>query len=190
MTAALTLLQHPRRWWTFTAVVLSIGALWTAASRELTAGDADRLPNPQQGFPAPGFELETLTGETTSLADYRGQVVIVNLWASWCGPCRAEMPALERVYTDLKAEGLVVLGVNSTAQDTEADARSFTSEYALTFPILLDRDDIVSQTYRLRSLPSTFIVDRHGVIDAVLIGGPLSEAVLRSKVEDLLAEAP
>ncbi len=171
-------------------MVLAIGALWTMASRQVTAGDANRLPNPQQGFPAPGFELEALSGETTRLADYRGQVVIVNLWASWCGPCRAEMPALERVYTDLQAQGLVVLGVNSTAQDSEADARSFAAEHALTFPILLDRDDVVSQTYRLRSLPSTFIVDRQGVIDAVLIGGPLSEAVLRSKVEDLLAEAP
>ncbi|HRE28375.1 MAG TPA: TlpA disulfide reductase family protein, partial [Anaerolineales bacterium] len=119
-----------------------------------------------------------------------GQVVIVNLWASWCGPCRAEMPALQSVYESLSAEGLVVLAVNSTAQDTEEAARAFVTEHALTFPVLLDREDSVSQAYRLRSLPSTFIVDRQGVIDSVLIGGPLAEAVLRSKVADLLAEAP
>mgnify|MGYP000868810081 CR=1 FL=1 len=72
----------------------------------------------------------------------------------------------------------------------EAIARAFVAEHGLTFPVLLDRADSVSQAYRLRSLPSTFIVDRQGVIDSVLIGGPLAEAVLRSKVADLLAEAP
>ena len=185
-----SLLRDPRRWWTFTVVTLLVGALWTSASREVAAGDVARMPSPHAGFPAPDFALEDLSGETVSLADYRGQVVIVNLWASWCGPCRAEMPALQSVYESLSAEGLVVLAVNSTAQDTEEAARAFVTEHALTFPVLLDRADSVSQAYRLRSLPSTFIVDRQGVIDSVLIGGPLAEAVLRSKVADLLAEAP
>lgn len=185
-----SLLLDPRRWWPFTAIVLLVGGLWTLGSRVATTDEAPRQANPHEGFPAPDFALENLSGETVALADYRGQVVIVNLWASWCGPCRAEMPALQNVYDDLAADGLVVLGVNSTAQDSEAAARSFVAENALTFPILLDRADDVSQTYRLRSLPSTFIVDRSGLIRAVLIGGPLSEAVLRSKIEDLLADAP
>jgi peroxiredoxin len=100
------------------------------------------------------------------------------------------MPALQNMHDALHDDGLVVLGVNSTVQDEEGAARAFVAEYALTFPVLFDREGVVSDLYRLRSLPSTFIVDRDGVISEVLIGGPLSEAVLRSKVEGLLAEAP
>ena len=172
------------------AIVLGLGTLWTYASRVVDAGEVAQVPNPHEGFPAPDFALENLAGETVRLSDLRGQVVVVNLWASWCGPCRAEMPALQRLHETLHADGLVVLGVNSTAQDVEADARGFVTDVGVTFPILLDRADDVSQTYRLRALPSTFIVDRHGAIASVMIGGPLSEAVLRSKVESLLAEAP
>ncbi len=180
--------RDPKRWWALTVVVVAVGLWWTAASRVVGADDAAQVPNPHAGFPAPAFELATLDGDVAGLEDYRGKVVIVNLWASWCGPCKAEMPALQKVSEALADDGLVVLGVNSTVQDNETDARAFVAEHALTFPILLDRDGAVGDVYRLRSLPTTFIVDRSGVINEVLIGGPLSEAVLRSKVEALLAK--
>lgn len=186
----MSLLREPKRWWAFTATVIALGLWWTAASRVVGADDAAQVPNPHAGFPAPAFELETLNGDVARLEDYRGKVVIVNLWASWCGPCQAEMPALQKISDALADEGLVVLGVNSTVQDSEADARAFVAERGLTFPILLDRDGTVADTYRLRSLPTTFVVDQEGVINEVLIGGPLSEAVLRSKVEALLANQP
>ena len=140
---------------------------------------------------APAFRAQALDGGVVEFNPQALQKpVVLVFWASWCGPCRAEMPALQRLHETLHADGLVVLGVNSTAQDVEADARGFVTDVGVTFPILLDRADDVSQTYRLRALPSTFIVDRHGAIASVMIGGPLSEAVLRSKVESLLAEAP
>ena len=87
-----------------------------------------------------------------------------------------------------RAHSLAVLAIHSTVQDSEDHARAFVQELGLTFPIVLDRDGAVSRTYRLRALPSTFIVDRKGMIRDIVFGGPLSEATLQSKIEPLLAE--
>lgn len=186
------LLHNPRRWWAFTLTILLLGLGWTWYSRvPPSVASAGQIPSPREGFPAPDFSLKTLeNGETVSLADYRGRVVIVNLWASWCGPCRAEMPALQMVYAAQQARGLEVLAINSTVQDSEAAAGAFVQEFHLTFPVLLDQTGEVGQRYRLLSLPSTFFIDRKGVIRSVIFGGPMAEAVLLSKVEDLLMEAP
>lgn len=188
---ALNLLQDPRRWWTFTIAILLLGAVWTWVSRvPASAAGAGRISSPREGFPAPDFTLEDLSGASVTLSDYRGQVVIVNLWASWCGPCRAEMPEIQKVYSANRERGLVVLAVNSTVQDNEADARAFVQELGLTFPVLLDREGAVSRRYLLRALPSTFFIDRTGVIRAVIVGGPMSRATLQTKVEGLLSESP
>ena len=125
-----------------------------------------------------------------TLSAQQGKVVIVNLWASWCGPCRAEMPAIQKLYEANKDRGLEVLAVNSTFQDTETDARAFIQNLNLTLPVLLDKDGAVSRRYLLRALPSTFIIDRQGLIRAVLVGGPVSKAVLQTKIESLLSETP
>jgi thiol-disulfide isomerase/thioredoxin len=169
------------------AVLLVAGAAWTWATRAPEAAGG-RIPSPREGFPAPDFALETPGGEPVRLADLRGRVVVVNLWASWCAPCRAEMPALEALYAANRERGLVVVGLNSTYQDDEAAALRFAADLGLTFPIVLDRDGAVSGRYRLRALPSTFFVDRAGVIRSVVIGGPMSPAVLESQVEALLRE--
>jgi peroxiredoxin len=155
-----------------------------------SAAGAGQIASPRAGFPAPDFTLPTPGGETLRLADLRGQVVIVNLWASWCLPCRAEMPALEAVYARQQARGLTVLAVNSTFQDQAEAAVKFAAEMGVTFPMLLDTDGAVSRRYLLRALPTTFFIDRRGVIRSVIIGGPMSPATLESQVELLLAEAP
>ncbi|HAV77811.1 MAG TPA: TlpA family protein disulfide reductase [Anaerolineae bacterium] len=144
------------------------------------------MPAPQQGFLAPDFELQSTTGETIKLSDLRGQAVLINLWATWCPPCRAEMPAIEKVYKEYKDDGLVVLAVNMTYQDAQSDIAPFVGEYELTFPILLDRSGSVGTAYQLRSLPSSFFVDRNGIINEVVIGGPMAEALLRTRVEEIL----
>jgi peroxiredoxin len=100
------------------------------------------------------------------------------------------MPALQSVYDAEKSRGLVVLGVNSTIQDSEENARNFAREMNVSFPLVLDRDGAVTSRYRVQALPTTFILDRRGVIPSIVIGGPLSEATLRSKIGALLAEAP
>mgnify|MGYP001595066500 FL=1 len=186
-----SLLTDSRRWWVFALVVLAVAGAWTWFSRAPeSVASAGRIASPREGFPAPDFTLDTLGGESVSLSSYRGSVVIVNLWASWCIPCRAEMPTLQKLYEANRERGLAVLAVNSTVQDTEQDARSFAEETGVTFTVLLDRDGSASRRYLLRALPSTFAVDRNGIIQFVIVGGPVSEAVLQSKIEPLLSEAP
>jgi peroxiredoxin len=100
------------------------------------------------------------------------------------------MPSFERVYNDYKNQGFVILAVNATNQDTLSNARDFVNQNQLTFPILLDNDGKVSQLYQLRSLPTSFFVDKNGVIRDVIVGGPMSEALLRIRVQNLLEEKP
>jgi len=168
--------------------VLVLAAAWIMLSR--VAGTAPQSsvapPSPRTGFSAPDFTLETLDGTQLTLSDLRGQPVLLNLWTSWCLPCRVEMPAIERVFQRHRSDGLVVVGVNVTSQDSEAAARAFAEKLGLTFTIVLDRDGLVSDRYELMGLPSTFFIDRQGVVRAVIIGGPMSEAVMLSNIEDLL----
>src|SRR4030067_943063 len=129
------MLKDNRRWTALMLIVLAFGAAWTFASRaRVFASPA----SPRQGFAAPDFTLDLLGGGEVTLSDLRGKPVVVNLWASWCLPCRAEMPAIERVYRDYQDLGLVVLGVNTTNQDSEADAAAFVRQNGLTLPIPLD----------------------------------------------------
>jgi len=168
-------------------VILVLGLAWIYVSADKTGtSTAGKIPAPQQGFLAPDFELKTTDGETVKLSDLRGQAVLVNLWATWCPPCRAEMPAIEKVYNDYKDEGFIVLAVNMTYQDTFANIAPFIDEYGLTFPILLDETSQVGTAYQLRSLPSSFFIDREGIISEVVIGGPMAEALLRTRVEEIL----
>jgi peroxiredoxin len=179
-----------RYWWPFVLLLIVSAVAWTWASRVPDAAYAERMPSPREGFPAPDFNLQTLTGDQIQLSALQGKVVIVSLWASWCVPCRAEMPALQKIYLANHERGLEILAVNSTVQDSVADAQKFVDNLGLTFPVGLDIDGSVSRRYLLQALPSTFIVDQRGVIQSVLIGGPVSEAVLQSKVDALLEAAP
>ncbi len=190
MQRTILFVQDRNRWTAFTTLVILLGVAWTAASRipetEISRSD---VASPQVGFLAPDFDLDTLDDTAVSLSALRGRVVVVNLWASWCPPCRAEMPALQAVYEEFAAQGLVVLGVNMTYQDSAVEASSFAAELGLSFPIAFDYSGEVARSYGMRALPSTYFVDSRGVIQQVIIGGPLNEAVLRSIVTDLLEEA-
>jgi peroxiredoxin len=190
MERLLALLRDPRRWSALTVVVALLGLLWIWQSAvPVAATTGGRVPSPREGFPAPDFTLATLDGGEMTLSTLRGQVVVINLWTSWCPPCREEMPAIEQVYGQYKGQGLEVLAVNSTFQDDEQAAAEFVQELGLTFPILLDRDGAVSRRYRLQALPTTFFVDRRGTIRHVVPGGPMRPAFIESKILDLLAEA-
>jgi cytochrome c biogenesis protein CcmG, thiol:disulfide interchange protein DsbE len=172
-------------------IILGVGALWvwvsTAPPGSTTAGE---IPAPKESFLAPDFELATLNGETIRLNELRGQPVLINIWASWCAPCRAEMPAMQRVFEAYGDQGFTILAVNATNQDSPNQAADFVQQHQLTFPILMDISGQVSQAYQVHSLPTSFFVDSQGIIQEIVIGGPMSEALLRTRVENLLKEAP
>lgn len=171
------------------ALVLIAGAAWIWVS-QATPGDttAGKIPLPRQGFLAPDFSLQTADGQSIRLSDLRGRPVLVNLWTSWCPPCRQEMPAMQQAYADFHDQGFEILAVNATNQDSLPDAQQFAADLSLTFPILLDTQGEVSQLYQLRSLPTSFFIDREGVIREVVIGGPMSEALLRIRIQEMLEE--
>jgi len=138
---------------------------------------------------APDFSLQDAAGATVRLSDLRGKPVLINLWASWCPPCKAEMPAMQAVHQQYVSQGFIVLAINTTYQDDPAGALEFVTSRALTFPVLFDLDGEVSRKYQVRSMPTSFFVDHNGMIQRVVIGGPMSEALLRAEAERLLNEA-
>lgn len=191
MERLLEMMGDRKRWAILMGAVFIIGAAWIWRSAvPASATQSGEISSPREGFAAPDFSLELMRGGEVTLSDLRGKVVIVNLWASWCPPCRAEMPALQRLYEDNHERGLEILAVNTTFQDSAGTAQAFVDELGLTFPVPLDRSGEVSRLYQLRALPSTFFIDRHGVIRQVVLGGPMSEATLQVAVEILLEEAP
>ena len=115
------------------------------------------------------FELEDIDGNAHRLSDYRGKVLIINFWATWCPPCREEMPSMERAWETLKEEGILMLAVN-VGEDEDTIFR-FTANYPVEFPLLLDRDSNVVGEWPVRGLPTTFVVDREGRLVYRAIGG-------------------
>ncbi len=167
-------------------LILVASAAWIALSASTTNTATNNTSAPQAGFAAPDFTLKTPDGEEYTLSELKGNAVLVNLWATWCPPCRAEMPAIEKMYQEYKDQGLVVLAVNMTYQDEAANVAPFIKEYSLTFPILLEETGNVGAAYQLRSLPSSYFINRAGIIQEVVIGGPMSEALLRTRIEQIL----
>jgi len=167
-------------------LILIASLAWIGISSAGQDAGAANGTAPRAGFLAPGFELKTPQGESISLAGLKGQAVLVNVWATWCPPCRAEMPAMQTLYEEYKDQGLVVLGVNATNQDDPFKIAPFVEEYGLTFPILLDETGAVMQAYEVRSLPSSFFIDRSGRIKEVVIGGPMSATLLRTRIEKII----
>ena len=165
-------------------MILCLGLVWIGISAEGQVSDNHSIPAPRPDFPAPDFSLVNLDGQEVQLSDFRGHPVIVNFWASWCQPCRAEMATFQEIFVAYKEQGFVFLAVNS--QENRANAFDFAQSRALTFPILLDEDGKVSNRYRVLSLPATFFINKDGKIIDVVYGGPISKAYLRIQVEKLL----
>jgi cytochrome c biogenesis protein CcmG/thiol:disulfide interchange protein DsbE len=168
-------------------LILTIGFAWILISADHSgASTSGHIPAPQEGFLAPDFALETPAGEPVILSDLRGQAVLVNLWATWCPPCREEMQTIEKMYQEFKDQDFTVLAINMTHQDDPSAVVPFVSEQRLTFPILLDETGEAARAYQLRSLPSSYFIGRDGTINEVVIGGPMSEALLRTRIEKIL----
>lgn len=138
------------------------------------------------GASAPDFTLKDMAGQTRNLSDYLGSVVLVNFWASWCPPCRIEMPDLQQNYSRFKDQGFVVLGVNWTRVDDATQVQPFVEGLGLTFPILLDPNgDVVDSIYQLQGLPTSVIIDANGTVRHVFIG-PVPIQDLAGMIQPLL----
>ena len=130
------------------ALVASLAAFaWSAAATDAAA-------------PAPTFTLASRTGGQVSLADLKGQVVMINFWASWCGPCRKEFPALDQIYAKYKPMGFTLVAIN--VESEKSDAEKFLAATPASFPILFDPDNKVSGSYGVSAMPTTVLVDRDG----------------------------
>src|SRR5574341_1567153 len=141
-------------------VLLLAGALVVLSTRV-------RVPEPVDvGSPAPDFEARTVggAGQLRHLEDYGGKVILLNVWATWCDPCRAEMPSIERLYRELGPKGLQVVAVSIDDAGAEGDIRDFAREYGLTFDILHDPTGGIQRIYQLIGVPESFLIDRNGVI--------------------------
>ena len=161
----------------FLVLVLAL----TACGASGPGGDAST--GISEGQRAPDFSLETLEGEKVSLSDYRGQIVLLNFWATWCAPCRAEIPAIEAILEARQDQPFVVLGVNY--QESSGQVRAFAEELGMTYPILLDETGKVMQTYRAPGLPMSIVLDEQGVIQH-RHPGLLTESQLQGYLAELL----
>jgi cytochrome c biogenesis protein CcmG, thiol:disulfide interchange protein DsbE len=171
----------------FYFVILGLGLLWIYLSADKSnTSPTEIVAAPQKSFLAPEFELKSISGESIKLSDLRGRAVLVNLWATWCPPCREEMQSIEKVYNEYKDQGFVVLAVNMTYQDDAQKIAPFITERGLTFPILLDETGDMANDYQMRSLPSSYFIKRDGIMNEVVIGGPMAQALLRTRVEEIL----
>lgn len=136
---------------------------------------------------APTFALPNKVGETIDLSKLKGQVVMLNFWASWCGPCRTEMPLMDQIYKKYSAAGFTLLGVNVDTDST--DAQKFLSQVPVSFPIAFDRDNKVSQLYNVSAMPSTVFIDRKGNVRALHRGYKAGdEAEYLAQIRTLLKE--
>ncbi|WAA11050.1 redoxin domain-containing protein [Fervidibacillus albus] len=137
------------------------------------------------GEKAPEFVLETLNGETLALKDLRGKTVLLNFWASWCPPCREEMPDMQKVYEQFKDENIEIVAVNLTyGRETVEKAKNFQQELNLTFPIPLDKKAEVTKLYQIIPIPASYFIDRDGIIRDTKIG-PMTEDEIIEKLEKI-----
>ena len=149
-------------------------------------GELDVVRDPEIGNLAPDFQLSNLDGQLVSLNDFRGKPILVNFWATWCPPCRSEMPFIQETFTDKKwsEEGLVVLAID--IGEKASTVREFVNNYGLTFPVLLDIGREVSLEYHVRGIPTTFFIDREGIIQDIRVG-PFSSVTEIEEILDKIA---
>lgn len=142
-------------------VALAFGVVWLQSSKyePLTVGKT-----------APDFELPDLADKSVRLSDYRGKVVFLNFWATWCKPCKEEMPSMEVLYKNFEKDGLVILAVSIDRVTTKKDIPPFVKALNLTFPILVDSWGQTDKRYKLMGVPETYIIDRQGVLREKVIG--------------------
>jgi len=176
--------EQPKRrfspaWLATAAVALVVIAL---LSYSLVTGPSASL---QVGQPAPEFRLTTFGGDTVSLSDLRGKVVVVNIFASWCNPCREEAPGLEQTWREYEGQGVQFLGI--AYKDASSKAQAFLAEFDTTYPSALDPGSRISRAYGVTGVPETFIIDQEGLL-VRHVRGAISAAQLRQEIGKILGQ--
>ena len=139
---------------------------------------------PEIGKTAPDFTLKGLDGQEVSLSDFRGKPVLLNFWATWCGPCRLEMPFLQEIYEKWNGKGLVLLAVN--LQEDQGTVEDFIDGAGYTFPVLLAPGNQVPLSYNIRGIPATFFIDADGVIRDIKVGAFFGMGEIESKLAKIM----
>lgn len=168
--------MNPRRLGTFVAVVAIAGCTLS-----------ENAGPPQIGAPARDYAAATLAGDTVSLESLEGQVVLLNLWATWCAPCRMETPYLQSVYEEHRDDGFVIVGVSMDTGDAADAIEMFVDEYEVSYTILHDPKMLGMELYQVLGLPATFLIDREGVLRWMRYGPiPEDDPGFLSALEDVL----
>ncbi len=182
------MLKTKFEWAILLVIAALLGGAWIAVSREPVITETSSLSlteAPIVGHLAPNFTLQTPLGQEVTLRELAGQPVVLNFWASWCAPCRVEMPALQQASLTYNGRA-AILGINQG--ETAKTVTNFGAEYGITYPLLVDTEQSVSLLYDVRGLPTTLFIDVDGIVREVVIGA-VSQAVLQDRVENLLTEA-
>lgn len=156
----------------------------SASASDSSLQDFSAIPL-EVNYPAPELPLQDLAGKPVSLADYRGSVVMVNLWATWCPPCKEEMPTLETFYKAHKNDGFVLIAINQ--EETRDVVTPFVKEFGLTFPVWLDEKYLAERMFKTENLPSSYVIDRKGIVRLMWIGA-ISKTKLEQYVTSVIKE--
>lgn len=171
------------------AMLVTVGvgfAVWQEPTD--TVAVVAEVQKPQVGYLAPHFSLKALDNQVYKVEGKRGKPVVLNFWASWCGPCRMEAPDLQKLYEKYKDQ-IDFYGINVTTNDSPEAAAAFVSAYKLTFPIPMDVAGTVSNRYLIQAFPTTYVVDGQGIIRQKIIG-MIEPAALELELRQLLAHKP
>ena len=187
----MTINVQPSRVRIFAMLMIGMGLIATGVmfvmlldQRDASAQDFSAVPA-KVNFPAPELNLVDLSGRQVSLTDYRGKVVLVNLWATWCPPCREEMPTLQKFYEKHKEDDFVLIAIDQ--EEPLELVKSFVDEFGLTFPVWLDEEYEAERKFNTMNLPSSYVIDRSGVVRLMWIGG-ISKRNLEKFVPDIILE--
>lgn len=160
------------------AIIVFIGlALWGFGTVQSNKSDSNMISSQRAnvglevGNLAPDFELKTVEGNSIKLSSLKGKKVILNFWATWCPPCRQEMPDMEKFYTENKDSGIEILAVNLLQTEKgPAEVSAFIQDFGITFPVVVDEQGSVGKLYKVSSIPASFIIDSEGVIQRKIVG--------------------
>lgn len=166
-------------------IVLSGCSGLSLAQLNAANGDSARPTVAKVGELAPEINLKSMTGDQIVLSKLEGRPVLVNFWATWCGPCREEFPALVRKYKQYQSQGFVIIGVNYQDDNSDEGVQTFMRNTLVNFPIVRDVGERVGRMYRINGLPTSIFIDRKGIIRDIVVGGPMTDEYIDKQFQKI-----